>query len=826
MRARQNRRVTPRPLLIITALVVVAGALASCTTEKRALPIPLPDTAETSSIYDTNGTQITKLQAEQNRISVPLKQVPASMQNAIVSIEDRRFWEHNGVDPRAIARAVKENNESGQVSQGGSTITQQYVKNALLGDDETLSRKLEEAALSMEIERTYSKERILELYLNTVYFGNGASGIEAAANTYFGVSSNELNLTQAAMLAGIVQSPSLHDPYKHAKNAKQRRDTVLRAMLDEGYISPTTAKQAEAAALGVIPKGQRPGEAAYPAGHFVSEVREWFLDNPEFGTTRAERAELLYGGGLRIYTTIDLNTQAQAEAAVAGHLPNPGFEGDPNDSSHDPDAALVTVEPRTGFVRAMVGGKDYFGPTEYAKVNLAVGGGRPTGSSFKGITLATALQQGITADDRFPSPGQACFSGWCPSGGAGLGGSARLEDCAAFSSNTCFAYLASKVLGPQKIRTMAYDLGISQDKLKERDGSVNATITLGTYNTTVLEMASAYSTFANRGIRVDPVLVTRITKADGSVVFQNQHRQRKVLEPELAFEVSRILTGVITKGTGKNNANIGRPEAGKTGTVELKNGANSDAWFVGYTPDLATAVWVGYSQSTKAPDGRPLRPKDLGSVQGGKVPAQIWASFMTQALVFTPPTPFTKPVPQQPAPTIPEVRRFEPVEPPDIVQMPDIVGRGRDDALARLEELGLKVTSRELEEDPRNEPGEVVNQSPRPGRALTKGADVSIETAPGAQTVPSLLGLSDTEAKAKLKRAGLEVKQVPAAAPTGTVGPDGAPVGPGTVWSQTPGPGDAPPKNKRVEIRVVPQPGKASPTSAPKSPATTAPTGG
>jgi len=199
---------------------------------------------------------------------------------------------------------------------------------------------------------------------------------------------------------------------------------------------------------------------------------------------------------------------------------------------------------------------------------------------------------------------------------------------------------------------------------------------------------------------------------------------------------------------------------------------------------------------------------------------------MTQALVFTPPTPFTKPIPQQPAPTIPEVRRFEPVEPPDIVQMPDIVGRGRDDALARLEELGLKVTSRELEEDPRNEPGEVVNQSPRPGRALTKGADVSIETAPGAQTVPSLLGLSDTEAKAKLKRAGLEVKQVPAAAPTGTVGPNGAPVGPGTVWSQTPGPGDAPPKNKRVEIRAVPQPGKASPTSAPKAPATTAPTGG
>ncbi|MEZ5374157.1 MAG: transglycosylase domain-containing protein, partial [Microthrixaceae bacterium] len=433
-----------RPLSSLLALAVVAGTLASCTTEKRALPIPLPDTAETSSIYDANGTLITTLQADQNRISVPLSQVPPAMQNAIVSIEDRRFWEHNGVDPRAIARAVKENNESGEVSQGGSTITQQYVKNALLSDDETLSRKLEEAALSMEIERTYSKERIMELYLNTVYFGNGASGIEAAANTYFGVSSSGLNLTQAAMLAGIVQSPSIHDPYENPEDAKKRRDTVIQAMLDEGYINPQTAETAEETPLGVIPKGDRPGEAAYPAGHFVSEVREWFLDNPEFGTTRAERAELLYGGGLRIYTTIDLNTQAQAEAAVNKFLPNPGFQGDPNDFSHDPDAALVTVEPRTGYIRAMVGGKDYFGDTDYAKVNLAAGKGHPTGSSFKGITLATALKQGIEADDRFPSPGQACFSGWCPSGGGGLGGSAKLEDCAAFSSNTCFAYLASK----------------------------------------------------------------------------------------------------------------------------------------------------------------------------------------------------------------------------------------------------------------------------------------------------------------------------------------------------------------------------------------------
>ncbi|MCB1028580.1 MAG: transglycosylase domain-containing protein, partial [Microthrixaceae bacterium] len=696
-----------------------------------------------------------------------------------------------------------------------STITQQYVKNALLSDDETLSRKLEEAALSMEIERTYSKERIMELYLNTVYFGNGASGIEAAANTYFGVSSSGLNLTQAAMLAGIVQSPSIHDPYENPEDAKKRRDTVIQAMLDEGYINPQTAETAEETPLGVIPKGDRPGEAAYPAGHFVSEVREWFLDNPEFGTTRAERAELLYGGGLRIYTTIDLNTQAQAEAAVNKFLPNPGFQGDPNDFSHDPDAALVTVEPRTGYIRAMVGGKDYFGDTDYAKVNLAAGKGHPTGSSFKGITLATALKQGIEADDRFPSPGQACFSGWCPSGGGGLGGSAKLEDCAAFSSNTCFAYLASKVLGPQKIRETAYDLGISQDKLKERDGSVNATITLGTYDTSVQEMASAYSTFANRGIRVDPVLVTRITKADGSVVFQNQHRQRKVLEPEIAYEESRILTGVITKGTGKDNANIGRPEAGKTGTVELKSGANSDAWFVGYTPDLATAVWVGYAQRVKAPDGTPLRPKDLGSVQGGKVPAQIWADFMKTALAFSPPTPFTQPVPKQTAPTIPEVRQFEPVEPPDIVQMPDVRGRGREDALARLEELGLKVTSRELKEDPQNEPGEVVNQSPLPGRALTQGAQVTIESAPGTQAVPSLLGLSDSDAKAALKRAGLEVKEAASPAPEGTVGPDGEPVGPGTVWSQTPAPGEAPPEDKIVEIRVVPQPGEAPTTTGP-----------
>jgi penicillin-binding protein 1A len=554
----------------------------------------------------------------------------------------------------------------------------------------------------------------------------------------------------------------------------------------------------------VIPKGDRTTEQRYPAGHFVSEVREWFLGNPEFGSTRAERAELLYGGGLRIYTTLDLNTQREAEGAVFGRLPNPGFQGDPNDGGHDPDAALVTVEPRTGYVKAMVGGKDYFGDTNYSKVNLAVGGGRPTGSSFKGITLATALKNGIEADDRFPSPGSACFSGWCPSGGGGLGGSARLEDCAAFSSNTCFAYLAAKVLGPQKIRETAYDLGIGQDKLKERDGSVNATITLGTYNTTVLEMASAYSTFANRGIRVDPVLVTRITKVDGSVVFQHQHRQRKVLEPEIAFEESRILTGVITKGTGKNNANIGRPEAGKTGTVELKNGANSDAWFVGYTPDLATAVWVGYSQSVQGPDGRPLRPKDLGSVQGGKVPAQIWADFMKAALALTYPTPFTKPIPQQTQPTIPEIREFEPVEQPDIVQMPDVVSRGRDDAVAKLEELGLDVTLRELKADPANEAGAVVNQSPLPGRTLTKGAKVTIEVAPGAQKVPALLGFSQKDAVSKIKQAGLEIDVAEQPAPDGTVGSDGEPIGPGTVWSQTPKPGDPPPENKVVQVVVVP----------------------
>jgi membrane peptidoglycan carboxypeptidase len=368
------------------------------------------------------------------------------------------------------------------------------------------------------------------------------------------------------------------------------------------------------------------------------------------------------------------------------------------------------------------------------------------------------------------------------------GQSATLEDCAAFSSNTCFAHLASRVLGPQKIRETAYDLGIGQNQLKERDGSVNATITLGTYNSTVMEMASAYSTFANRGIRVDPVLVTRITKADGSVMYQNQHRQRKVLEPEVAFEESRILTGVITKGTGKTNADIGRPEAGKTGTVELKSGANSDAWFVGYTPDLATAVWVGYSQSIKGPDGRPVSPKDLGSVQGGKVPAQIWADFMKQALALTPPTPFTQPIPQQPQPTIPEVRQFEPLEPPDVVQMPDVRGRGQRDALARLEELGLVVTFRELLPNPQNQPGAVVNQSPLPGRTLTRGAEVSIEAAPGTQAVPSLLGLSATDAKQLLKQAGFEVAEAATAAPAGTVDATGAAVGPERSGARRPAP--------------------------------------
>ena len=535
---------------------------------------------ESSTLYAADGSLVYTFHAEENRKVVPLEEIPVTVREAVIAIEDERFYRHNGVDPRAILRAARTNVEAGATEQGGSTITQQYVKQEILKDDSpTFERKLQEASTAIQLERRYSKDRILELYLNAIYFGNGAYGIEAAAHQYFGKPASELTLEEGALIAGLIQRPGATDPYRAPDAALERRRLVLERMLANEMITDEEAYLAGLAPLqlasGVVPAAER-----YPAAHFVEEVKQWILDDPRFGATPQARRDLLFGGGLRIQTTIDLAMQAKAEAAVAEILPDP----------NGPDASLVAVEAATGYVRAMVGGRDFFGTSRIAKLNLATQGPRQAGSAFKPLVLATALTQGISPLTRISAP--ACVTipmenaaPWRPCNyGGGGGGTVTIAEGTVRSYNTLYAQLVMRV-GAKEAMEGATRYGIMSPLENVPSG------VLGSNVVTAMDMAAAYSTFANRGIKVPPVLVTRISRSDGTVLYTQQHQQTKVLEAGVVDTVTSILEQAVQRGTG-TRAKLDRPVAGKTGTTN----DNKDAWFAGYTPQLATAVWVGFPE--------------------------------------------------------------------------------------------------------------------------------------------------------------------------------------------------------------------------------------
>ncbi len=337
---------------VLTLLCLMALLAAGCTYQRAADVAPIiPQVSESSRLYAADGSLLTVLHGEQNREVVAFEQLPRQLIDAVVAIEDRRFWEHNGVDLQAILRAAKANAESGGIAQGGSTITQQYVKNALLDPRQTVNRKLEEMSLAWQLERTSSKELILELYLNTIYFGHGAYGAEAAAQTYFGVPVERLDLAQAALLAGLIQLPSSTDPFEAPEAALKRRNLVLATMAEQGRIDVSAQLAAKNEPLHL--RQEFTASDRFPAGHFVEEVKQFILSDARFGETEEIRRDLLFGGGLRIYTTVDLAMQAQGERAIAAVLPDPNVH---------PDAALVALEPSTGKVLAMVGGRDFSVP--------------------------------------------------------------------------------------------------------------------------------------------------------------------------------------------------------------------------------------------------------------------------------------------------------------------------------------------------------------------------------------------------------------------------------------------------------------------------------
>ena len=581
---------------------------------------PDPPQAQTTIIRDAKGNQLADLYKGQNRVEVSLNQVADVMEHAVVSAEDRHFYQHGGIDPIGTARALL-NDLRGRHLQGGSTITQQLVKNTYLTSERSLTRKFREAILAVKVEHQIDKREILQRYLNTIYFGRGAYGVEKAAELYFGIPASKLDLEQATLLAGLIRAPEAADPATNPAGARQRRALVLDAMVRAKAITRTRADEARAAPLGSIPRADPKQTLHGSAAYFAAMVQQWTVD--QFGERQA------LSGGLRVDTTLDPDLQAAAQQAITSTLDRPD----------DPDAALVTMSD-DGAVLAMIGGKDF----QRSQVNLATTHPkiRPqAGSTFKPFVLAAALANGVPLNRTYAGPAKLTvdFKGFPPYPVVNFDnesfGPIDLTEATAQSVNTVYAQLASDV-GPAVVAKTAHDLGIDSDI------PIVPSVELGTANVAPIEMLRAYMTFANRGKRIAPYFVKQVTDADGNVLY-SAHVQRDGVYPQkYADAVNAVLQQVIKRGTGKA-ADIGRPAAGKTGTTN----DSTDAWFIGYTPRIGTAVWMGYAQNTS----RRMNDVHGREVTGGSFPAQIWQRFMSVAVKGRDTGAFTTPDPEVVNPT-------------------------------------------------------------------------------------------------------------------------------------------------------------------------------
>ncbi|HZE06704.1 MAG TPA: transglycosylase domain-containing protein, partial [Solirubrobacteraceae bacterium] len=559
-----------------------------------------------SILYAADGSRLGVLGAGRDRLPVSYRQISPLMRAAIVAAEDRRFYQNNGIDYLAVLRAVKADISSAQVSEGGSTITQQLVRNLYLSPAQTLSRKLTEGCLAVQLDQRWSKQRILTTYLNSVYFGHRAYGVEAAARAFFGVHASQLSLDQAALLAGMPQSPSGYDPFSRPGVALQRRAQVLQAMHDTGAISTLRYRQALHAPLGLHPGGggtarSEPYLADYITGELVNR----------YGAERVRR------GGLRVYTTLDARMQAEATRAITRTL----------NRKNDPAGALVSIDPATGAIRAMAIAQR----GRRLAFDIAADGQRQAGSTFKTFVLTEAVRRGInpwTTDylsAPFTGPGnwrvqtyEHTYSGRIP-----------LSQATLASDNTVYARLTLD-LDPRPIAALAHAMGI-QSPLRP-----TPSLGLGVNPVSPLELTSAYATLADQGTSHTPTILRKVVFPDGRQDESRTSSAGHAVDPKVAAAVTRVLVGNVNAGTGTAAALAGRPAAGKTGTTDNY----ADAWFAGYTPQLATTVWVGYPAREQ-----PMRHVHGIQVVGGSLPAQIWHTYMTAALRGLPVAQFPNPGP-------------------------------------------------------------------------------------------------------------------------------------------------------------------------------------
>lgn len=577
--------------------------------------------SERTLVYDRGGNLLDVL-GLQDRQPVKLAQVPKITIDAVIAAEDRTFYENAGVDFEAIIRAFSRNLGSGDVEQGGSTITQQLIKNRYFKKPKRdLDRKLKEIALAVRLNEEWSKDHILEEYLNTVYFGQGAYGIASAAERFFGLPVEKLGVAESALLAALISNPEGYNPFTNPKRARARRAEVLRRMVKQRFINHPVAQFVSQVPLPT----KKPPPDLRPDNYYVDEVQRRLLNDPRLGATPTERYNKVFLGGLRVYTAYDPTVQFLAQNAVSTTLPDTRFT-----------AAMAVLDPASGQVRAIVAGPGF----DRSQVNLATmpGPGRQPGSTMKAITLTAAIENGFSPDDTVDGTSPCTIH---PRGhrgddlqtrnAEGGGGVMSIRDATVNSVN-CAYFRVGAGVGIPKVAEMAKRLGVTHplnqyyiNAIGQGDG------------VSPLDMATAFGTLAADGVRHDPIFVTKVTDADGNVILENKGEGVRAVDAQVARTVTDVLRGVVTGGTGTRAQLPDRVAAGKTGTTDNEH----DAWFTGYTPQLVASVWMG--------DPAALTPmKNVGrfaSVFGGTYPAMIWQKFMSAALEGQPALDFPAPDP-------------------------------------------------------------------------------------------------------------------------------------------------------------------------------------
>ena len=735
--------------------------------------IPSLDPAEQRSdvdtvVYASNGKRVLAvLRGDESRVLVATEDIAPIMRQAIVSVEDQRFFEHNGIDLHGVGRALWADVRHQAIVEGGSTITQQFVKNAYIRNERTLARKVREAALAWQLEQRWSKDRILTAYLNTIYFGNGAYGIQQASRAYFGKGAKFLELHEAALLAGIPSDPARYDPVTNPRAARERRRHVLGLMYEQGKITMADYRRASAAELPSPEDVRLPGTRG-PAAYFVNYVKDQLVE--KYGAGR------VFGGGLRVTTTIDLELQKSARKAIETILRNPD----------GPAAALVAIEPETGAVRAMFGGRNF----RESQFNLAAQAERQPGSAFKPIVLATALRSGLSPSTELESKPISIDAGdrvWSVTNyDHTYLGRVSLSRAMVSSDNTVYAQLTD-IVGPKEVVKTAHALGIKSQL------DAYFSIGLGSAAVNPLEMARAYATIANGGRRVDgtlmgdsPRVVERVQRIRAGRQEENSPLPRQALDSDQAAVLTGILEDVVRAGTGRRANVAGKAVAGKTGTTDNY----ADAWFVGYTPELVVAVWVGYPDRL-----RPMLTEYGGKpVTGGTLPALIWKEFVERVDESDDHGSF------EPAPYLGGVSTWVvkrggqwqldnglcrgsrllvymsgegPKKTADCkaneVSVPRVIGMTEAVAVALLATAPLDAAVAYVPAKPGRLPGVVVNQDPRTGGLSAHDSVQLFVTTARHGLVPNFVGSSLQAASDEVRRLRLDPRAIAAPGPRGIV---------------------------------------------------------